>query len=291
MSDQPWTIRRLLEWTEQHVRAKGSESPRLEAQILLAHALGCSKIELYTRTEEAPSEERRAVFRTLVMQRAAGSPVAYLVGQRDFYSLPFEVTPAVLIPRPETELLVMECLNLIKGKPSPRVLDIGTGSGNVAVSIAHEHAGAKITAIDISTEALAVARRNAERHKVADRIRLLQSDLFAGIPAGERFDVIVSNPPYVADAEFKGLASQVKNHEPRLALAAGPEGLDFYHRLLPEAVNFLEPGGSVLVEIGARQEEAVRALFESVAGYRFQTCFRDSARLPRVIHVTWRPPA
>jgi release factor glutamine methyltransferase len=291
MADQPWTIRRLLDWTENYLRGKGSDSPRLETQILLAHALCCRRIDLYTRTEEEPGEQQRAAFRGLIQRRAEGAPVAYLVGQREFYSLAFEVTPAVLIPRPETELLVMECLNLIKGKPSPRVLDVGTGSGNIAISIAHQHSTAQVTATDVSAEALAVAARNAERHGLSRRIRFLHGDLFEPIPADERFDVIVSNPPYVSDAELKALAPQVRDHEPRLALAAGPEGLDFYRRLIPEAVHFLEASGSILVEIGAKQEFAVRAIFESVPGYSVQKCFRDHAKLPRLIHATWESPS
>jgi release factor glutamine methyltransferase len=291
MADEPWTIRRLLDWTENYLRGKGSESPRLETQILLAHALSCRRIDLYTRTEEEPGEKQRAAFRGLIQRRAEGAPVAYLVGQREFYSLAFEVTPAVLIPRPETELLVMECLNLIKDKPSPRVLDLGTGSGNIAVSIAHQHSTAQVTATDVSAEALAVAARNAERHGLSERIRFLHGDLFEPIPADERFDVIASNPPYVSDAELKALAPQVRDHEPRLALAAGPEGLDFYRRLISEAVHLLEARGSILVEIGANQEDAVRTIFESVAGYRVQKCFRDHTKLPRLIHATWESPS
>src|SRR5262245_53004197 len=285
MADERWTIRRLLEWTEGYFRDKGSESPRLEAQVLLAHVLGCRRIELYTRTEEEPTAEQRAAFKALIKQRVEGTPVAYLVGQRDFYSLAFEVNPSVLIPRPETELLVVECLDLIRGKYAPRVLDVGTGSGNIAVSIAHEHKTAQVTAIDICPEALAVARRNAERHGVADRVRFLEGDLFAPLP-GEHFDVIVSNPPYVSQADFDRLSPDVKGHEPRLALLAGPEGLDTYRRLIPAASSHLTLGSSLLLEIGATQERAVQQLIES-AGYRLVKCVRDTARLPRVMCATW----
>ena len=157
MASETWTVRRLLEWTEDFLRKKQVESPRLEAQILLAHALGCPKIDLYVRHEEEPPEDRRTAFREMIRKRAEGMPVAYLVGYRDFYSLPFDVTPAVLIPRPETETLVVEALRFLKPLAAPRVLDLGTGSGCIAVTLAAQHKTAEVTAIDLSPEALEVA--------------------------------------------------------------------------------------------------------------------------------------
>src|SRR5438132_3502271 len=178
---QVWTVGALLAWTEQFLGQKGVESPRLDAQVLLAHALGCRRIDLYARsTDEAP-EPARAQFRELVRRRVGGCPVAYLVGTKEFYLLPFEVTPAVLIPRPATEALVLAALDRLKPLAAPRVLDIGTGSGCVAISIARQKARATIIATDISAGALAVAARTAARHQVTDRIRCVETDLFAGV--------------------------------------------------------------------------------------------------------------
>ena len=182
---QEWTIGGLLDWTAQYLAKKESEYPRLDAEVLLAHALGCKRIELYTRFEERAPEEARQRFRELIRRRVEGCPVAYLVGRKEFFSLPFEVTPAVLIPRPETEYVVLECLRLAKEMAEPHVLDIGTGSGNIAVAVAHQHKGAKVTAVDVSSDALAVAERNAVQHGVAGRVRFLCGDLFNARPCSQ----------------------------------------------------------------------------------------------------------
>src|SRR5262245_21557602 len=224
-----WTIRALMEWTEKHFQQKGIESPRLEAQLLLAHALECRKTELYTRWDEGIAEDRRGRFRDLIRRRLEGCPVQYLLGYREFFLLQLEVTPAVLIPRPETELLVTEALNFLKSREAPRVLDVGTGSGCIAIAIAHRHMSAQITATDISAEALEIARRNAARHNLAERIRFVQGDLLEPL-GNESFDVIVSNPPYVAGEEYAALAAHVRNFEPRLALDGGPDGFAVFDR-------------------------------------------------------------
>src|SRR5260370_4729537 len=172
-TEQPWTIRRLLDWTRAYLTQKESESPLLDAQVLLAHAVGCRKIELYTRYEEEVPEDVRARFRELIQKRVAGCPVAYLVGRKEFFSLEFTVNGDVLIPRPDTECVVDTCLRLAKEMPAPAILDIGTGSGALPVALAKQHPGAVLTATDISTKALEVAKRNAEKHGVAGRIRFL----------------------------------------------------------------------------------------------------------------------
>lgn len=280
MASETWTVRRLLEWTEDFLRKKSFESPRLEAQILLAHALGCKKIDLYVRFSEEPSEEKRTVFREIVKKRSEGTPVAHLVGHREFYSLSFAVSPDVLIPRPETETLVMEALRLLKPLVSPSVLDLGTGSGCIGLTIAKQHKSSRVTAVDISPKALAIARRNAEQHGVAERVTFLEGDLFAPV-AVQTFDLIVSNPPYIAQAEFPTLDPGVRDFEPRSALDGGPDGLDFYRRLAADAGQFLNSGGTILVEIGSTQEESVRALFaeQMIVG----NTIRDLGGRPRVI--------
>jgi release factor glutamine methyltransferase len=286
MASETWTVRRLLEWTEEFLRRKAVESPRLEAQILLAHVLGCKKIDLYVCHDEEPSEDRRTAFREMIKKRAEGMPVAYLVGHREFYSLEFAVSPAVLIPRPETETLVMEALRRLKPMPAPRVLDLGTGSGAIAVAIAKQHRSAVLTAVDVIAAALDVASGNARRHGVSDRIAFIEGDLFAPI-AGQLFDMIVSNPPYVADREFPSLDAGVRNFEPQTALAGGVDGLDFYRRIADHASTHLVPGASLLVEIGATQESAVRELFAK--HLEPGPSFKDAAGRPRVVSATRRP--
>ncbi len=280
-SPTAWTIRALMEWTEQHFRDKAVESPRLEAQLLLAHALECRKTDLYTRWDEVVDEGKRGRFRDLIKRRLEGCPVQYLLGHRDFFLLNFEVTPAVLIPRTETELLVSEALNHFKPLVGPKVLDVGTGSGCIAIAIAHRQPKAKVTASDISGEALEVARRNAARHNVAERIQFLQGDLLAPLN-GEHFDLIVSNPPYVSHPEYEELAPHVRNFEPRLALDGGADGYSIYDRLIPDAAKHLAAGGRILLEIGHAQEAGVRSRVEA-AGLTAEPTIRDDQRHPRVI--------
>jgi release factor glutamine methyltransferase len=276
-----WTIRALMEWTEQHFKQKAIESPRLEAQLLLAHALGCKKTELYTRWDEVVDEARRGEFRRLIERRLAGCPVQYLLGYREFFLLTLEVTPAVLIPRPETELLVTEALNHLRPRTAPRVLDVGTGSGCIAIAIARNIPSAQVTASDVSSEALEVAQRNAARHDLNGRVRFIQGDLLAPL-AGEQFDLIVSNPPYVSHPEFEKLAPQVRDFEPRLALDGGPDGFEVFNRLIPSARPHLAAGAALLLEIGPAQEDGVRRLLDE-AGLAPGPTIRDDQRLPRVL--------
>lgn len=280
-----WTIKALLSWTTDYLHKKGVEprEARLEAQVLLGHVLSCPRIELVARSDEEPTDDQKAGFKDLIRRRVDGWPVAYLVGRREFYLLTFEVSPAVLIPRPDTETLVLEALRLLKGRPGPRVLDLGTGSGCIAVSLAYQCKGATVAAVDVSPDALEVARRNAARHGVADRVAFHRGDLFAPLAAGAAFDLIVSNPPYVTPAELAGLAPEVRDHEPRVALDGGPDGLAFYRRIAADAGRFLAPGGVVLVEVGWTQDAAVRALFGNVPDLTVGPSVKDGAGRPRVV--------
>jgi release factor glutamine methyltransferase len=288
-TDGPWTIGRLLEWTAGYLQQKGVESPRLEAELLLAHALASPRIQLYTRFDEVPDEPLRKAFRQLIQRRLEGAPVAHLLGRKEFFSLDFEVGPDVLVPRPDSEWLVTECLKRAKGLEAPAVLDVGTGSGCLAIAVACRHKGARVTAIDLSRAALEVARRNAERHKVAERVRFLEGDLFAPLPPGETFDFILSNPPYVPTAEVAGLAPEVRDHEPRLALDGGPDGFAVLDRLLAGAPAHLAPGGHLLVEIHSGLEGPSRARFERVKGYALERTVPDLAGLPRLLVARWAP--
>ena len=286
--EQPWTIGRLLNWTTDFLREKGADSPRLDAEVLLAHARECPRIELYTAFEEEAPEPLREAFRELVRRRAAGTPVAYLVGHREFFSLSFQVTPDVLIPRPESELLVVRVLDLAKSHPGGgaiRIADVGTGSGILAVCCAKQLPNCSLTAIDISPAALTVAQANAEQHGVANRIEFLVSDLFAERPAAEEFDMIVSNPPYVASSEMAGLDSEVRDQEPHLALDGGEQGTEVIERLIPQASERLKPGGWLLMEVGPANATLVEELVTASGDITCSETIRDLAGHARVVQA------
>jgi release factor glutamine methyltransferase len=280
---ETWTIGALLNWTARFLAEKGSEFPRLDAEVLLAHALGGKRIELYTRYEEIASDEVRTAYRDLVRRRIEGCPVAYLVGRKEFFSLEFAVSAAVLIPRPESEFVVMECLRLAKGLPTPRILDIGTGSGNLAVTVARHLPAAEVIAVDLSADALQVAATNAAKHGVQDRIRFLQGDLFAPVTAEPPFDFILSNPPYIAREEMEQLPIGVRQYEPHLALDGGPGGYAVLDRIVAEAGEHLKPGGYLILEIGAPQEKPVRQRIDARGGFELAPTVQDYSGHPRVI--------
>lgn len=249
---ETWTVRRLLEWTTDFFQKKNIESPRLEAEILLSTALGLKRIELYTNFETEPQEPERIHFREFVKRRGAGEPVAYLVGFKEFYSISLKVDRNVLIPRPETEQLVLETLDLLKSMPpgtEGAVCDVGTGSGAIAVAVAKnwpKNMKGKITAVDLSEDALAVARENAESNDVTNRIDFYHSDLLDAV-AGP-FDIVVSNPPYVSQSEYDTLPVDVKNYEPKSALLAGPKGTEIIDRIITQAIEKLRSSGYLLIE-------------------------------------------
>ena len=277
----------MLNWTREHFAAKGVDNPRLSAELLLADALGCKKIELYTRFEYAPTESQLATFRSHVQKAAAHAPIPYLIGRKEFFSLDLIVTPDVLIPRPETETLVECALAFSKTLPTDELhlLDLGTGSGAIAIAIAKYQGKARIVASDISEAALAIARQNIEKHGVADRVCTLQADGPAlpaeAVPEGG-FDVVVSNPPYIAEDLLSELSPNVREYEPRVALAAG-DGLVMYRRLAAEGVGLLRPGGRCYVEIGLGQAAPVKDLFASAQGWKFVGVWPDLAGLDRVL--------
>ena len=284
-----WTIGRLLPWTRDHLAGKGVDQPRLCAELLLAKAMGCEKIHLYTRFDEVPAPAQLDVFREWVRAAAMRQPIAHLIGYREFFSLNFKVTPAVLVPRPETEALAEAAIELCRTdtRRDWTVLDMGTGSGCLAVTIAKYVANARVVATDVSAEALAVVRENVEAHGVADRVAVAEADGLdlpgEALPDGG-FDVIVSNPPYIPDDEIDALAPEVAQHESRMALSGGPDGLTFYRRIAADARGKLWPGGDVLLEIGAGQCEAVVELFTSAGPFTLVAVHKDVARIDRVVH-------
>ncbi len=282
-SDDHWTVKRLLDWTVAYFGRKGSASPRLETEVLLAHVLDCRRIELYTQYEEPVGPSDRGHFRDLVRRRAEGEPVAYLVGHREFYLLELAVDRNVLIPRPDTEALVVTALEVLRGLEDPRVADVGTGSGNLALALASQCPSAQVEATDLSDEALAVARANADRHGLTDRVSFHQGDLLEPVVDAEPFDVVVSNPPYIPTADIATLEPDVRDFEPHLALDGGPDGLDAIRRLIIQAIPRLKLHGHLLFEIGYDQEDAARALVESHAELALRPTVRDLERRPRVI--------
>lgn len=267
----------LLGGAAPRLAAAGIDSARLDAELLLAHALGIDRTRLFARLREAVPAIAADAFAALLERRLRREPLAYLTGEQEFWSLRFAVTPAVLIPRPETELLVELAQRL---RPAPRrVLDVGTGSGCIAVALARELPGAQLTAVDLSADALAVARRNAAAHGVAPRIEFAAGDVYTGLPEAAVFDLIVSNPPYLAPGDA---ASPEIDFEPRTALYAGDDGLDVVRRLLAGTGARLRPGGHILIEIGLGQADAALAL-AAAAGLRDATVAPDLAGIARVL--------
>ena len=241
----------------------GLAEARREAGGLLQHVMGRDRTFLLAHPEQQLSQAQLQSFQELITRRAAGEPLQYLTAHQSFFGLDFEVAPGVLIPRPETELLVELALEKIQGTRAPRICDIGTGSGCIAISLLHQRSDALAVAVDISTVALEIAKRNALQHQVESRLTFVQANCFSSFSSAEfSFDLIVSNPPYVAENELAGLQREVRDHEPREALAGGPDGLDVVRRLLSESDVFLKPGGHLLIEIGFNQASAVHSLLE-----------------------------
>ena len=282
---EPWTVGRLLTVTTEWLIGRGSDSARLDAEVLLAHVRGCERIALYTAFDTPVADAERARFRELVRRRGEGEPVAYLVGQREFFSLPFVVTGAVLVPRPETEGLVVRTLDLLKTATAPRVIDVGTGSGAIAVTLARRLPRATLVATDISPEALAVARENAARHGVAERIGFVACDLVAAPEAAGPWDVIVSNPPYVREDEYESLPRDVRLHEPRAALVSGPTGVEVVARLAAAAADSRAPGGWLLSEIGPAVAASAEAVLDAQPGLVREATLPDLANLPRILQA------
>lgn len=289
MNDEAWTIGRLLTWTTDYLGKHGGESPRLDAEVLLAHARQCSRIQLYTEFATPATDELRETFRGLVKQRAQGTPVAYLVGHREFYSLDFVVSPAVLIPRPETEFLVITLLDIVKrqglGQQPLQIADVGTGSGIVAVCAAKQLAQAQVWATDVSAESLEIAQQNTQRHGVAERVTLLAGNLLEPLPADVQLDFVLSNPPYVSEAEWGELEPGVRDHEPRGALVGGPVGDEIIRSLIQQALSKLRPGGWLIFEISPMLQPRVAAWFTERPGFESPQIIKDLAQLPRIVAV------
>ncbi len=276
---EAWTVLDLLKWTASYFAGKGIENGRLDAELLLAEILQLNRIGLYLNFDRPVQSDELAAFRALIERRARREPIAYILGRCEFWSLTFKVGPDVLIPRGDTETLVEAALQVLPQGGS--LLDIGVGSGAIALAIAHERPDAQVEGIDISPAALALATENAQTLGLAARVTLRQGDLFA-LNASRQYDVIVSNPPYIAAGEQATLMPEVRDFEPALALFAGDDGLDCYRALIPAAKGALRNSGYLLVEVGAGQAAAVAELL-AVAGYAEIFTNRDLAGIDRVV--------
>jgi release factor glutamine methyltransferase len=259
-----WTILNLIRWTDERFRKEGLTTPRLDAEVLLAETLGMDRVALYTHFDQPVQPAELMRFKKLIQRRLRREPVAYIVGQREFWSLKFIVTPDVLIPRPETEILVMEALKVLsqpeQTKRRIRILEMGTGSGAISVALAKELPSASMVATDLSEKALSIAEENALRNGVRERILFLPGDLFAPLEKGSIFELIITNPPYIPQDYFPSLPPEVRDFEPRVALDGGRDGLTFFRRVLPRLGEYLSPQGWVLAEIGAGQDQKVREI-------------------------------
>jgi release factor glutamine methyltransferase len=282
-----WTIQKLLNWITDFLTQKGVDSPRLSAELLLTHVLGLSRIELYTLFDRQVEPAKLEILRGLVKRCGEHEPVAYLVGRCEFYSLPLKITRDCLIPRPETELLVERAIEFVRKRTGPQyILDLCTGSGCIAAAIAKNCKDCSVIATDICDKALAVAAGNLESLKLTDKIKLLQGDLFNPIIEGldqAKFDLIVSNPPYVSDAEFEKLDKNVKEYEPRHALYGGKDGLDIYRRIISTVGDFLKPDGALMLEIGYAQGKSVQTLLETAGIFVSIRIEKDLAKHDRIV--------
>ena len=292
------TVRDILNESTNALEAMDSPSARLDAEVLLSFCLDCDRLEFYKNPDMTISEAQLAAFRNLIARRLQWEPVAYITSRKEFWTFTLEVNSSVLIPRPDTEILVEETLDVAKKLESTsdldsglrrndstqrpvRILDIGTGSGAIALALAHEIAGAKVVATDTSQAALNLAQKNAASLGLQEKIDFRQGNLLE--PVDGLFDIIVSNPPYIAAEEYEELPPGVRSFEPRAALLAGISGLEFYKKLISPAAAYLKKNGWLLLEIGAKQEAGVRRILEAAGNYDSIKMRRDYAGLPRVI--------
>lgn len=279
----PWTIARVLEWTIGFFREKGIDQPRLDAELLIADALGVDRMRIYLDHHKPLHPDELTAVRERVRRRGRHEPVAYITGQKGFWTLDLAVDARVLVPRPDTERLVERAIERLKGREAPRIVDVGCGSGAIALALAHERPDATVIGVDRSPDALEVSRHNAAALGL-DRVEWRHGDLLAGLDGP--FDLVASNPPYIPSADIDALMPDVARYEPRAALDGGPDGLDLVRRLIPEAAARLLPGGALLIEIGHDQGPAARALAEADGRFEAVQIVADYGRNDRVLEAT-----
>ena len=287
-NNQIWTIGRILKWTEEYFGQKGVESPRLDAEVMLSHVLGRQRIYLYVHFDEPLQAEELAAYRTMIKQRIDRVPVAYILGEKEFMSLAFKVTPDTLVPRPDTEILVQAAVDRLKQwtDADVRLADIGTGSGAICLSVLSMLDNIVADTVDISSAARAVAEENAAALGLSERVTFHTGDLLAPIRE-QQFTAILSNPPYIPEADIQGLAPEVRCKEPMTALCGGKDGLDFYRRLCDEAPAMLTDDGFMAFEVGIHQATEVAQLAEASPLIVRTEILKDYAGIDRVV-VAWR---
>ena len=283
MNKPPWKLLDLLNEASGFFASQGIENSRLQAELLLAAAVDMKRLDLYLQFERTVVEDEVARFRGYVRERLRGVPVQYITGTASFRLLELEVSESVLIPRPETEVLVDCALEFLAAIQNPTVLDLGCGSGAIAVSIAHEEPSARVTAIDIDRDSLTTTRRNATACGVGGRLRIARSDLLSALAPGGHFQAVVCNPPYIPSAEIEQLDEEVRDFEPRRALDGGPDGLDFYRRLAVSAGSVLAPDGVLLLEVGDGQASEVSGILEESGDFTTVGVRPDLTGTPRVV--------
>ena len=275
---ETWTLLKVLTWTKEYLAEKGGENARLEAEWMLCAVLGLDRVGLYVNFDRLLSDAELALYRGMVARRARREPLQYILGTQEFMELEFDVTPAALIPRRDTEVLVAEAVK--RAVPTGRILDIGVGSGCIAVALARALPHAEVLGVEKSAEALALARHNAG--KLGARVTLFEGSLLEPFP-GQRFDLIVANPPYIPTGDLDGLQPEVRDFEPRGALDGGADGLDFYRLIIPAAPEYLAPGGLLLQEVGIGQADAVQEMIEATGRFGGLFTARDTAGIDRVV--------
>jgi release factor glutamine methyltransferase len=278
-----WTIKDVLEWTADFFKSKGIQTARLDAEVLLGHCLGMDRLALYLKFDRPLRAEERARYRELVRRRSAREPVALITGKKEFWSFSFRIAPGILIPRPDTEILVEAVLEEIRDQSCPRILEIGTGSGAVAVSLARERPDAFVVATDLDFAAVSVAALNAREAGVNATVRFVNCDLFYGVKPSVLFDVICSNPPYIPRADIPTLEPEITKFEPILALDGGTDGLDVIRKLVREAPCVLKPEGSLILEIGEGQDRDVRDIMGTLGPLHDVGVRKDLAGKIRVV--------
>jgi release factor glutamine methyltransferase len=293
MQDNPlpavWTILSLLHWSTEHLQKKGFDSARLQIELLLSHALRMNRVQLYTNFEKPVSPEELASYKQLLQRKLKNEPVQYILGETEFYGMKFFVDKRVLIPRPETELLVEEVVTLSKSfseRNVPTILDIGTGSGNISIILAKHIPQATIVAVDCSQDALDVAHKNAEYHSLGSRIHFFEQNIFHSMndtPLQQyAFDIVVSNPPYIALAEYSTLQAEVRDYEPTIATSDGADGYSFYYRIAEMGKELRKEQKIIAVEIAYNQSQKVQKIFIA-AGYHILAVKKDYAGNDRII--------
>ena len=285
MPEESWTVLKLLQWTTDYLQRNNVPEPRTSAEVLLAHVLAENRLFLYLNYDRPMETNELAAYRACIKRRLEGEPNQYITGLQEFWSLPLRVSPDVLIPRPETEVLVEAVLEFLdKADPNVDILDLGTGSGAIAIALAHELPTARIVATDLSMAALRLAQENAKLHQVDQRILFIRGDMFAAIPgASQRFKVVVTNPPYVSHAEILELPREIRDFEPHHALEGGPDGLAAIRHIIAEAPTVLFQAGALVMEMGADQTESVSALVRDSQRYEDYRIIKDYNGLDRVL--------